>query len=63
MDIYKRIPGKDPRWIESAENVEAGFCRLIALCMAEPGEYFAYDTLESRIVADVSFYGGMRPAF
>jgi hypothetical protein len=56
MEIFERVAGEGPVWMEAAKDLAASFQRLIELCMAKPGDYFAYDDEEARIVAEVSCY-------
>jgi hypothetical protein len=60
MEIFERIPGKIPVWVEASDELtpEPAVQRLIMLCFVKPGNYFAYDEREGRIVAEVSVYQG-----
>ena len=56
MDIFERVVGESPVWVEATDDLQSSFLRLIELCVAKPGDYFAYDDEEARIVAEVSWY-------
>jgi hypothetical protein len=58
MEIFERIPGSVPVWVEATDGLgsEPAIQRLIMLCVVKPGDYFAYDEREGRIVAEVSVY-------
>jgi hypothetical protein len=64
MEIFERIPGSLPVWVEATDTLDAepAIQRLIMLCVAKPGVYFAYDESEGRIVAEVSVYSGSSAA-
>jgi hypothetical protein len=54
IDIFRRVKGRDPIWLEAVEDSTAAFGRLIVLCAAEPGDYIA--VCEAEIVSEVSIY-------
>jgi hypothetical protein len=56
MDIFERVAGAKPVLLEVSEDVTSSFQRLLVLCMEKPGDYFAYDNQQARIVAEVSAY-------
>ena len=56
MDIFERVIGERAVWVEAADDLQSSFLRLVELCMTKPGDYFAYDDEEARIVAEVSCY-------
>jgi hypothetical protein len=42
-DIFKKMPGDSPIWIEAVEGLEQVKKRLGQLPSASPGEYLVYD--------------------
>jgi hypothetical protein len=56
MEIFERVVGEGSVRVETAEDLKSSFLRLVELCMAKPGDYFAYDDQQARIVAEVSCY-------
>jgi hypothetical protein len=56
MDIFERVAGESPVWLEVSADIASSFKRLVVLCMEKPGDYFAYDHRQARIVAEVSAY-------
>ena len=56
MDIFKRIPGKDPITVETAQDRAIAILRMLELCMKAPGNYFVYDANECRVLASASLH-------
>ena len=54
VDIFTRVKGKDPVWLEAVDDQAAPWGRLIVLCATEPGDYFA--GCEAEIISEVSSY-------
>lgn len=52
-DIFKTFHDA-PIWVESVTGLEQTKKRLSSLNEASPGDYFAYDVHEARIVAELS---------
>jgi hypothetical protein len=51
-EIFKKLP-EGPIWVETVIGLEQIKERLANLNKTNPGEYFAYDILEARIVAEL----------
>jgi len=50
-DIFRKFAGDGPIWIETVQGIETCKSRLHDLVQRNPGEYFAFDPLHSRVVA------------
>jgi hypothetical protein len=50
-DIFRKFADGGPIWIESVYGMESCRSRLVDLVQRNPGEYFAFDPLHSRVVA------------
>jgi len=53
-DIFRKFASGGPIWIESVQGIEKCKSRLFDLRLRNPGEYFAFDLLHSRVVANSS---------
>jgi hypothetical protein len=53
-DIFRKFAHDGPIWIETVQDIETCKSRLLDLVRRNPGEYFAFDPLNSRVVADSS---------
>jgi hypothetical protein len=53
-DIFRRFAQDGPIWIETVQGIETCKSRLLDLVQRNPGEYFAFDPLHSRVVANSS---------
>lgn len=49
-DIFRRLPDGGPIWIEAVPTLESAKIRLTSLLEAQPGDYFVYDLLQSKII-------------
>jgi hypothetical protein len=52
-DIFRKF-SEGPVWIETVHGIEKCKSRLLDLVQRNPGEYFAFDPLHSRVVATSS---------
>jgi hypothetical protein len=53
-DIFRRFSNDSPIWIETVQGLDKCKSRLLDLVQHNPGEYFAFDPLHSRVVASSS---------
>lgn len=53
-DIFRKFAEDGPIWIETVQGIEKCKSRLLDLVQRNPGEYFAFDPLHSRVVAESS---------
>jgi hypothetical protein len=53
-DIFRKFAQDGPIWIETVQGIETCKSRLHDLMQRNPGEYFAFDPLHSRVVANSS---------
>jgi hypothetical protein len=53
-DIFRKFAEDGPIWIETVQGIEKCKSRLLDLVQRNPGEYFAFDPLHSRVVAHSS---------
>lgn len=53
-DIFRKFTHDGPIWIETVQDLETCKSRLLDLVRQNPGEYFAFDPLHSRVVANSS---------
>jgi hypothetical protein len=53
-DIFRKFVGDGPVWIETVQGIETCKSRLLDLVRRSPGEYFAFDPVHSRVVANSS---------
>jgi hypothetical protein len=53
-DIFRKFAEDGPIWIETVQGIEKCKSRLLDLVQRNPGEYFAFDPLHSRVVANSS---------
>jgi hypothetical protein len=53
-DIFRKFAQDGPIWIETVQGIETCKSRLLDLMQRNPGEYFAFDPLHSRVVANSS---------
>lgn len=53
-DIFRRFSGDGPIWIETVQGLDKCKSRLLDLVQHNPGDYFAFDPLHSRVVASSS---------
>lgn len=51
FDIFRRLPGDGPIWIEAVQGLERAMDRLQTLVEADPGDYFLFDPTSGKIVA------------
>lgn len=51
-DIFRKFAGDGPIWIESVAGIEQCKLRLVDLVRRNQGEFFVFDPLHSRIVAN-----------
>jgi hypothetical protein len=51
-DIFRKFAGDGPVWIETVQGIEKCKSRLLDLVERNPGEYFAFDPVHSRVVAN-----------
>ena len=40
MDIFERVVGESPVWVEAADDLQSSFLRLVELCMDETWRLF-----------------------
>lgn len=50
-DIFRKFAEDGPVWIETVQGIEKCKSRLLDLVQRNPGEYFAFDPVHSRVVA------------
>jgi hypothetical protein len=53
-DIFRRFSNDGPIWIETVHGLDTCKSRLLDLVQHNPGDYFAFDPLHSRVVASSS---------
>ena len=53
-DIFRKFAEDGPIRIETVQGIETCKSRLLDLVQRNPGEYFAFDPLHSRVVAESS---------
>jgi hypothetical protein len=53
-DIFRRFSNDGPIWIETVKGLDTCKSRLLDLVQHNPGDYFAFDPLHSRVVASSS---------
>src|ERR1700679_1469708 len=53
-EIFRKFAEDGPIWIETVQGIEKCKSRLLDLVQRNPGEYFAFDPLHSRVVAESS---------
>jgi hypothetical protein len=53
-DIFQKFAEGGPVWIETVQGLETCKSRLHDLVLRNPGEYFAFDSSNSRVVASSS---------
>lgn len=53
-DIFRKFAEDGPVWIETVQGIETCKSRLLDLVQRNPGEYFAFDPVHSRVVANSS---------
>ena len=58
-DIFRKFAEDGPIWIETVQGIETCKSRLLDLVQRNPGEYFAFDPLHSRVVANSSNTQGL----
>jgi hypothetical protein len=56
-EIFKKVRSA-PLWVESVTGLQQTKQRLTSLNQSSPGDYFAYDVHEARIVAELSAQEG-----
>jgi hypothetical protein len=49
-DIFKKMPGNSPIWVEAVEGLEQVRKRLGQLPSALPGEYLVYDPASQKFI-------------
>lgn len=53
-DIFRRFSTDGPIWIETVQGLDTCKSRLLDLVKLNPGDYFAFDPIHSRVVASSS---------
>jgi hypothetical protein len=54
FDIFRKLPGDGPIWIEAVQGLEPARSRLRTLVEADPGDYFLFDPACGKIIASYS---------
>jgi len=55
FDIFKRLPDGQPLWVKAVKNLKEAKDQLTVLEVAEPGEYFIYDSQNGNMVQPTEF--------
>jgi hypothetical protein len=50
-DIFRKFAQDGPVWIETVQGIEKCKSRMLDLVQRNPGEYFVFDPVHSRVVA------------
>jgi hypothetical protein len=49
-DIFRKLPGSGPIWVEAVQDLEHARKRLASLIEIRPGDYFVYDVHSAKII-------------
>jgi hypothetical protein len=54
-DIFRKLPGGGPIWIEAVQGLELARIRLTSLMKTHPSEYFIYDHSSGKTISIRTF--------